>query len=136
MKPILHARVESCDHRALTLACDNAATMRIAALQPDLVRVTLLRNDRLRQHRTWSVPAYGQSDTPWAGRDRLDDSSWPAVPVEIKATDDEVVLATEALRLTITLRGLRMDWALPDATVFARDRAVDRKSTRLNSSHI
>jgi alpha-glucosidase len=124
MKPILHARVESCDHRALTLACDNAATMRIAALQPDLVRVTLLRNDRLRQHRTWSVPAYGQSDTPWAGRDRLDDSSWPAVPVEIKATDDEVVLATEALRLTITLRGLRMDWALPDGTVFAQDRAV------------
>ena len=33
-----------------------------------------------------------------------------------------MVLATEALRLAITFDGFRMDWALPDGTMFARDR--------------
>ena len=124
MKPILHARLQSHDHRGFSLACDGGVTMRIAALAPDLVRVTVLRDGRARQNRTWSVPAYGQSDTDWAGRLRLDDSSWPATPVDIAVKDDEAVLATQALRLTVTLRGLRMDWALPDGMVFAQDREI------------
>ena len=89
MKPLLRARLQSRRSRGFTLACDDDATIRVTALQPDLVRVTLLRDGEVRQKRTWSVPARGESDTPWAGRARLDDSSWPAVPVELTATEAE-----------------------------------------------
>ena len=122
MKPIRRARLAATDARGLTLDCGAGAAMRIVALQDDLVRIILLRGGKVRQRRTWAVPAYGQDDTDWAGRDRLDDSSWPAVPTEIAATPAQVSLATRALRLTVSLDAFRMDWALPDGTIFARDR--------------
>jgi hypothetical protein len=43
------------------------------------------------------------------GRARLDDSSWPAVAIEITTSPTQVALATRALRLSVTLDGLRMD---------------------------
>ena len=86
MKPILRARLTSSDARGVLLDCGDGAMMRIVALADDLVRVTLLRGGELRQKRTWSVPAFGSDDTDWAGRVRLNDSSWPAVATEIAAT--------------------------------------------------
>jgi alpha-glucosidase len=124
MKPILRARLQSRDISGFTLACGDDASFRIAALQPDLIRVTLLRGGRLRQRRTWSVPAFGKADTPWEGRDRLDDSARPPVSCEVAAGDAEAVLVTQALRLTVRLNPLQMDWALPDGTIFARDREI------------
>ena len=91
-------------------------------LAEDLVRVTVLRGGELRQKRSWAVPAYGAVDTEWTGRPRLDDASWPRVSVEIEASESAVALSTNALRLNVTLRGLRMDWSVPDGAVFARDR--------------
>ena len=122
MKPILRARLASSDNRGLMLDCGDGAAMRIVALADDLVRVTLLREGEVRQRRTWAVPAHGEADTDWAGRARLDDSSWPAVATEITASPTEVTLTTPALRLLVTLDRFRMDWALPDGTIFARDR--------------
>ncbi len=122
MKPILSARLQSRDARGFTLDCGEARALRIVALAEDIVRVTLTRGGEVRQKRSWSVPAYGAADVEWAGRPRLDDSSWPAAALEIEATDDAVSLATRALRLTVTLQGLRIDWALPDGVIFARDR--------------
>jgi alpha-glucosidase len=122
MKPILRARLNACDSRGLTLVCGDGAAMRIVALADDIVRVTLLRGGEVRQKRTWSVPAFGEADTDWAGRARLDDSSWPAVATKITASPTHVALTTRALRLTLTLDSFRMDWALPDGTIFARDR--------------
>jgi hypothetical protein len=74
MKPILRARLNACDARGLMLDCGGGIAMRIVALADDLVRVTALRGGEIRQKRTWAVPAYGQEDTDWAGRARLDDS--------------------------------------------------------------
>ena len=124
MKPLLRARLQSRCPRGFTLACDDEATIRVAALQPDLVRVTLLRAGEVRQKRSWSVPARSEPDTPWAGRARLDDSSWPAIPVELTATEAELTLATRAMRLTVRLDPLGMDWALSDGTTFASDREI------------
>ena len=90
--------------------------------------MTLLRDGRPRLNRTWSVPPYGKEDTQWSGRLRLDDHSWPAAPVEIIATEDKAILVTQAMRLTIELRSLGMEWALPDRTVFAQDRAIEAYS--------
>src|SRR5580692_2156425 len=122
MKPILRAYLNACDSRVLMLDCGDGAAMRIVALADDIVRVTLLRGGEVRQKRTWCVPAFGQEDTDWAGRARLDDSSWPAVATKVTASPTHVALATRALRLTMTLDGFRMDWALPVGTIFARDR--------------
>jgi alpha-glucosidase len=122
MKPILNARLSSRDGRGVTLDCGDDHTMRIVALAEDLVRVTVLRGGDVRQKRSWSVPAYGTDDTEWAGRLRLDDASWPPAPVEIEASEAAVSLATRALRLNVTLHGLRMDWSLPEGVIFARDR--------------
>src|SRR5271155_3386043 len=107
MKPILRALLKSRDSRGFTLDCGDGAEMRIVALAEDLVRVTLLRGGELRQKRTWAVPAFGGGDTDRAGRDRLDDSSWPAVAIEITASSTQVALATRALRLTVTLDPFR-----------------------------
>ena len=41
---------------------------------------------------------------------------------EIDASEIAVCLVTPALRLNVTLHGLRMDWSLPDGLIFARDR--------------
>ena len=122
MKPILRAYLSACDSRRLTLDCGDSAAMRIVALTDDIVQVTLLRGGEVRQKRSWAVPAFGREDTDWAGRARLDDSSWPAVATEISASSTHVSLATRALRLTLNLDGFRMDWALPDGTIFTCDR--------------
>jgi len=124
MKPILCARLQSRDVSGFTLACDDGATFRIVALLPDLVRVTLLRGGRLRQRRTWAVPAFGEADTPWEGRDRLGEGAYPPVSCEVAVNDAQAVLATQALRLTVHLNPLHLNWALPDGTVFARDREI------------
>ena len=124
MKPILRACLSARDSRGFTLDCGDEAAMRIVALADDLVRVTALRGGEVRQKRTWAVPAYGGEDTDWSGRARLDDSSWPAVATEITASPAKVAMATGALRLSVTLDGFRMDWALPDGTIFARDREM------------
>ena len=109
MKPILRTRLNSWDSRGLTLDCGDNAAMRIFALTDDVVRVTLLRRGEVRQKRTWAVPAFGEADTDWAGRARLEDNSWPAVATEITVSPTHVALATRALRLTLTLDGFRMD---------------------------
>jgi hypothetical protein len=109
MKPILRACLSARDSRGFTLDCGDEAAMRIVALADDLVRVTALRGGEVRQKRTWAVPAYGQEDTDWSGRARLDDSSWPSVATDITASPAKVAMATGALRLSVTLDGFRMD---------------------------
>ena len=123
MKPILRARLASSDDRGFMLDCGDGAAMRIVALRRRPRPASrCCAGARSRQKRTWAVPAYGEADTDWAGRARLDDSSWPAVATEIAASPTQVTLTTQALRLAVTLDRFRMDWALPDGTIFARDR--------------
>jgi alpha-glucosidase len=124
MKPLQSAEVQSDDRRGLLLACGEGVSVRVVFLQADLARVTLLRNGRLRQDRTWSVPEFGQQDTPWRGRPRLDDSAWPTPPLDLSVGEKEAVVQTDKIKLTIHLAPFRMDWALPDGTIFAQDREV------------
>jgi alpha-glucosidase len=110
MKPILRTRLNACDARGLTLDCGDGAAMRIVALADDIVRVIVLHGGEVRQKRTWAVPAFGQEDTDWAGRERLDDSSWPAVATKITASLIHVAAAMRALRLNLTLDRFRIPW--------------------------
>ena len=124
MKPIRRATVASRHERGVVFECGDAVSCRVTALAPDLVRVLFLRHGAVRQRRTWMVPAHGAADVPWEGRDRLDDASWPAprVEIEIESEGDHVAIVTEALRVSVALGSFAITWALPDGTVFARDR--------------
>jgi len=110
--------------RGVRLQCDGGISCRISFLLPDLVRVLFLRNNRPVAPRTWMVPGYGFADAPWEGRDRLDENSWPDCELRQTIVGDSIVMATEAVSLTIALAPFALTWALPDGRVFARERAA------------
>ena len=123
MKPIRSATLSQTTDRGVQLDCGDGITCRVSILRPDLVRVLFLEGGVPRQPRTWMVPADGAADVPWAGRDRLDESSWPTVPHELAQTPGTITLSTDALTVRIELAPLAFTWSLPDGTVFARDRS-------------
>ena len=123
MKPIRSATLSQTTDRGVQLDCGDGITCRVSILRPDLVRVLFLDGGVPRQPRTWMVPADGAADVPWAGRDRLDESSWPTVPHELAQTPGTITLSTDALTVRIELAPLAFTWSLPDGTVFARDRS-------------
>ena len=84
---VRHARLVKTTARGVTLDCGDALTCRISVLLPDLARVVFLRDGRIRQPRTWMVPAHGADDVPWEGRDRLDEGAWPATPFDVTQDD-------------------------------------------------
>jgi alpha-glucosidase len=124
MKPIRRATLADHDQRGATFDCGDGVSCRIVMLAPDMARVLFLRDGAVRQPRTWMVPAYGQADVPWEGRDRLDDASWPNPHINFTAVSGRVVIQTEAMRVVVALDSFAITWAMPDGTVFARDRAA------------
>ena len=104
----------------MVLDCGQGITCRVSLLAPDLGRVTFLRDAGPRQPTTWMVPAPGERDTPWGGRDRLDDSVWPPPPIE----RDGLTLRTTLLGVGIELDPFRLVWL--DAT--GRTILADRPS--------
>jgi alpha-glucosidase len=128
MKPLRRACLVEQGERGVRLECGDGIVCRISFLAPDLSRVLYLRGDRPVAPRTWMVPAYGSADAPWEGRDRLDESAWPKCDLRQTASADAIVIATEAMSLTITLAPFALSWALPDGRVFARERAAHATS--------
>ena len=128
MKPIRRARLAASTKGGVRLDCGDGVACRISFLLPDLARVLFLRGERAVAPRTWMVPAYGATDVPWEGRDRLDDSAWPGGEHEQTEDGAAIVIATRALRLTITLDPFALTWALADGRVFARERAAQATS--------
>jgi alpha-glucosidase len=128
MKPIRRAHLAEPTPRGVRLDCGGGISCRVSFLLPDLARVIYLRDARPAAPRTWMVPAHGASDTPWEGRDRLDESAWPESEHERSDHGATIVLSTRALRLTIALDPFTLTWALPDGRVFARERATHATS--------
>jgi alpha-glucosidase len=122
MKPIRHATLCQTTERGVILDCGDGITCRVSVLQPDLVRV-LFQDGAVKQPRTWMVPAHGAADVPWEGRDRLDETSWPAPAYRLTQDAKSITLATAALSVRIQLSPLALTWSLPDGTVFAADRS-------------
>ncbi|HEX3349565.1 MAG TPA: TIM-barrel domain-containing protein [Acetobacteraceae bacterium] len=122
MQPVRSARLVQTTARGLRLDAGEGVEFRISVLGPDLVRVCAVRDGQFRQSRSWMVPAHGEDDVPWEGRDRADETSWPITPFDARSDDATVTLATSALTLTITRAPFALAWSLPGGTVFARDR--------------
>ena len=123
MKPIRRATLIQTTERGVELDCGDGITCRVSVLKPDLVRVLFREGAAPRQPRTWMVPAEGSADVPWQGRDRLDETSWPAVGQTLTQEDGAITLSTPALSVRIGLAPLALIWSLPDGTVFAADRS-------------
>src|SRR5471032_645913 len=96
MKPIRTATLSETTERGVALDCGDGIVCRISVLKPDLIRVLFLRDGVPRQPRTWMVPAEGAADVPWEGRDRLDETSWPATGHELTQEDGAITLSTPA----------------------------------------
>ena len=122
MTPVRAARLAGLTGRGALLDCGGGRTCRISVLGPALIRVLFLHNGAARLDRTWAVPAHATADTPWDGRDRLDESAWPDVEISLTHEAGQVTIDTGALQLQITLAPFGMVWRLPDGFVFARDR--------------
>src|ERR1700758_5035805 len=103
MRPIRRASLAEATPRGVRLDCGGGISCRISFLLPDLVRVIYLEGERPVAPRTWMVPAYGAADVPLEGRDRLDESAWPASEHKRSDLGSTITLATRALWLTIAL---------------------------------
>lgn len=103
----------------MELDCGEEVLCRISFLDDRLARVVFTRGGALRERRTWSVLAPGTEDTPWEGRDRMDESGWP-VPI---LTRDGATIHGPGLSIRVSLDPFRLEWLLPDGRVFLADRA-------------
>ncbi len=122
MRPIRHASLKQQTPHGVWLDCGEGLACRISLLPDGLGRVLLTRPDGLRQPRTWMVPAPGQSDTAWEGRDRADETIWPVVPLTRETNDQFLLLRGEHIGVRISLSPFRLEWLLPDGRTFLADR--------------
>jgi alpha-glucosidase len=83
----------------IELLVDGQHTLCLYVLEPTLFRVLLKRKGELALDRTWSI-APGQ-DVPWEGRHREDISGFSCPDWTLEQHDQQLVLATEALRVTV-----------------------------------
>jgi alpha-glucosidase len=114
----LHGR----DGAAVTLLTDGVRRLRIAVLDRDLIRVSMIGRDGWRLGRSWSVAPDG--DTPFEGRSRDDLSGFACPDYDLSETDQGLLIDTGTLRLQV-LRPLQLIWQAKigdEWRVFAADR--------------
>ena len=91
----------------IELLVDGQHTLCLYVLEPTLFRVLLKRKGELALDRTWSI-APGQ-DVPWEGRNREDISGFSCPDWTLEQQDQQLVIATEALRVTVH-QPLWLEW--------------------------
>lgn len=108
----------------LVLESDTAAVAHVFVLEPDVVRLMVLPDGRVRHPRTWTI-APGLDDVPDEGRDRFDLSDFSRPAFALHRGEDRIEVVTDRIRLRIDLQGLRCAWAVMTADGWApamRDR--------------
>jgi alpha-glucosidase len=130
MKPTLanppRFRLTAQNGPRLSLTSDAGYGVEVFVLEPDIIRVLHHPLQGLAGPRTWAI-APGAEDGPAEGRDRLDVSGFSAPAFNLQANDDQIVVTTERLRLTIDLDGLFFGWEMAQAGAWspiAQDRGT------------
>jgi alpha-glucosidase len=101
--------LQSPDGNHLVLSSREGAVAHVWVLEEDIVRVLLLPQGHLTMPRSWTV-APGLEDLPVEGRDRLDTSGYSLPAFELTQQDQQLRIATSAIRLTIRLEGFFCQW--------------------------
>ncbi|KUI96578.1 hypothetical protein VRK_42730 [Vibrio sp. MEBiC08052] len=108
MKTLKHWQWDSAQGNEIILRCDAKHTLHIFVLEPDIFRVLVKKNASLRLDRTWTVsPA--ADDIDWNGRARTSMQGYSLPDYQLNRSDDEVEIATDRLKLTIT-QPLQFHW--------------------------
>ena len=123
MQPLADARFAGRTHAGVALDLDGGWRCRVFVLADDLVRVLFVKDGVLKEPRTWMVAPNGR-DVAWEGHDRLDVSRFPCPGFALREASDRVTIETRAMRASIGLLPLRIEWSFGDAP-FAADRASD-----------
>jgi alpha-glucosidase len=122
MRPLADARYAGRVEDTLRFDLASGWQCRVFVLGGDLFRVLLLRNDGLKEPRTWMV-APGGVDVPWEGRDRLDTGVFTRRDFSVVQGDRDITIATPELALAVSLKPFRLRWSWHGKT-FAEDRAT------------
>ncbi len=111
--PVFHLAgpASEADRGRLLLESDTGALAHIFVLEPDIIRLIVLPDGRLRHPRTWTI-APGQDDVAYEGRDRFDLSGFACPAFEIIRSDGRIEIRTDTLGLEIGLEGLRCSWSM------------------------
>lgn len=110
------------DGACLMLDAGGGRRLRIAVLEHDLIRVSLIGRDGWRLNRSWSVAPDG--DTPFEGRSRDDLGGFSCPDFAHEETGGGLVIDTGTLRLTVR-RPLQLVWQARMGDDW-RDFATDR----------
>jgi alpha-glucosidase len=99
------------DGAHIVLESDAGFAAHVFVLEPDIMRVVLLRGGEFRMARTWAI-APGEDDVAEEGRDRFDLRGFSQPPYRVTNGDRQVVIETERLRLAAGLEGLHCIWEM------------------------
>ena len=102
----LHAR----DQGRISLVSDTGARADIFVLEDDIVRLLVLPNGRSGLPPSWAI-APGAEDILEPGRDRFSVAGFSCPDFDLIRGQQDIVVQTARLRLTVALDGLRCRWA-------------------------
>jgi len=105
--PLFHLQQRAAGR--LTLASADGHLAHVFVLETHIVRVMVLPGATVHMARTWAI-APGADDVEAQGRDRFDLSGFSLPAFELEQSSETVRLSTDAIRLTITLKGLFCAW--------------------------
>ncbi len=108
----------------MTLTSHEGYGVDIFVLEPDIIRVLHRPSGDRAGSRTWAI-APGAEDAPDLGREEMDDSGFSKPAFDIETSEDQVIIRTDRLRLTVRLAGLFFWWDMAAGTGWtpiARDR--------------
>ena len=100
---LLARHANGCD-----LLVEGRHVLRLRALEPDLVRVSLLKDGAWRLGRTWTIAPGG--DAPMEGRSRDDASGYGCPAMTLRDGAATLEMETDTLRLTVRTP-LHLSWA-------------------------
>ena len=115
----------------LTFAGDASHVVHVFVLEADLFRVLMEPSTGgLRFPRTWAI-APGADDVPVDGRDRFDTTGFSSPDYTFSESDEQLVIATPRLRLTIQRVGFLCRWEMPSSDGWV-EVAADRPTQGYN----
>src|SRR3954452_11476773 len=109
MKAVTTARLIGRDGSRVNFAGDVDTSITLTALEPTIIRVTMLRKEGWKLDRTWSLAPDG-NEPPFEGRARSDLAGFSAQDFTLSEDDCRVLISTAALVAVVRLAPFGIDW--------------------------